>query len=55
MPEILRISDRVLIMRAGKAPVMLEREGLTEEIIMQHAIAAKVDQPLEPLTPPLES
>ncbi len=41
LPEILRISDRVLIMRAGAAPVMLEREGLTEEIIMRHAVAAK--------------
>lgn len=38
LPEVLRVSDRVLVMRAGAAPVMLPREGLTEEIIMRHAV-----------------
>ena len=55
LPEILRISDRVLIMRAGHPPVMLERAGLTEEIIMQHAIAAKVDPIPEPAVSTLQS
>ena len=38
LPEVLRVSDRVLVMRAGAAPVMLPREGLTEEAIMRHAV-----------------
>ena len=40
LPEILRVSDRVLVMRAGAAPVMLPRENLTEEAILHHAVAA---------------
>jgi len=38
LPEIIRISDRVLVMRAGGEPTFLERGELSEETIMRHAI-----------------
>jgi len=40
LPEILRLSDRVLIMRAGQAVALLERHEMNETTIMQHAIIA---------------
>ncbi|MCS6836608.1 MAG: sugar ABC transporter ATP-binding protein [Anaerolineae bacterium] len=42
LPEILRLSDRVLVMRAGRAVALLERHELNEATIMQHAIMATV-------------
>ncbi|HEY0792123.1 MAG TPA: sugar ABC transporter ATP-binding protein [Chthoniobacterales bacterium] len=38
LDEILRVSDRVLVMRAGDSPTLLNREELSEERIMQHAV-----------------
>jgi ribose transport system ATP-binding protein len=38
LPEIIRISDRVLVMRAGSEPTFLERGELSEETIVRHAI-----------------
>jgi ribose transport system ATP-binding protein len=38
LPEIIRISDRVLVMRAGSEAILLERGELNEENIVQHAI-----------------
>ncbi|MGO4126634.1 sugar ABC transporter ATP-binding protein [Inquilinus sp. YAF38] len=38
MMEILRVSDRVLVMRAGAAAAMLDRAELSEEAIMRHAV-----------------
>jgi len=38
LDEILRVSDRVLVMRAGDPPTLLNREELSEERIMQHAV-----------------
>jgi ribose transport system ATP-binding protein len=38
LPEIIRISDRVLVMRAGSEPVFLKRGELNEENIVRHAI-----------------
>ena len=38
LPEIIRISDRVLVMRAGAAPTLLESQNLNEETIIRHAI-----------------
>lgn len=37
LPEILKISDRVMVMRNGKRTAMLNNDGLTEEEIMQYA------------------
>jgi len=34
LPEILALSDRVLVMHEGRVKGMLEREGLTQEGIM---------------------
>jgi len=36
--EILRLSDRVLVMRRGVVEGVLEREGATEEAIMRLAV-----------------
>lgn len=38
LPEILRLSDRVLVMRGGQVTATLHREQLSEETIMQYAI-----------------
>lgn len=38
LPEILRLSDRVLVMRDGQVTATLSRQQLSEETIMQHAI-----------------
>jgi ABC-type sugar transport system ATPase subunit len=32
------VSDRVLVMRAGSPPTLLDRAQLSEESIMQHAV-----------------
>jgi ribose transport system ATP-binding protein len=37
LPEILHISDRVIVMRNGRAVADLGRESMTEETIMQYA------------------
>ena len=37
LPEILNVSDRVLVMRAGRIVAELERHELSEDTIMQHA------------------
>ncbi|WP_284948058.1 sugar ABC transporter ATP-binding protein [Acidisoma cladoniae] len=37
LPEILHISDRVLVMRNGRAVADLDREAMSEETIMQYA------------------
>jgi ribose transport system ATP-binding protein len=38
LPEILRLSDRVLVMRGGEVTATLTREELSEEKIMHYAI-----------------
>ena len=38
MMEILRVSDRVLVMREGTATAMLDRAELSEGAIMRHAV-----------------
>jgi len=37
MPEILGMSDRILIMHEGKMTGIIDREGATQELIMQYA------------------
>lgn len=36
--EVLRVSDRVLVMREGRAAATLDRSALSEEAIMKHAV-----------------
>ncbi|VTR22950.1 Xylose import ATP-binding protein XylG [Serratia fonticola] len=38
MPEIIRISDRVLVMREGKITRELKGDDITEENIARYAI-----------------
>lgn len=40
LPEILRLSDRVLVMRGGQLMTTLERDQLSEETIMRYATAS---------------
>lgn len=39
LPEILALSDRILVMRDGKVKAILEREGSSQEQIMKYAMA----------------
>ena len=41
LPEVMWVSDRVLVMRAGSPPTLLDRAELSEERIMQHAVPQK--------------
>ncbi len=43
LPEILRLADRVLVMREGRISASLEREALSEEAIVAHAIPQSRD------------
>lgn len=47
LPEILRLADRVLVMREGRISASLERAELSEEAIVAHAIP----QTRDPLAP----
>ena len=46
LPEILNVSDRVLVMRAGRIVAQLERHELSEDLIMQHAAREAVPPPV---------
>jgi ribose transport system ATP-binding protein len=50
MPEILRVSDRVLVMREGRVVAALEREDLSEETLVAHAIPQSRDAQSAPQT-----
>jgi ribose transport system ATP-binding protein len=41
LPEILRVADRVLVMRRGEATAILDRQDLSEESIMRHAVSGR--------------
>ena len=43
LPEVLRVSDRVLVMREGRIAATIERADLTEEAIVAHAIPQSND------------
>jgi ABC-type sugar transport system ATPase subunit len=38
MPEIIRMSDRIVVMREGKMMTELPKKGVTQDMIMRHAI-----------------
>lgn len=38
LPEVIRVSDRVLVMRGGKIAATLERSELSEQAIVRHAV-----------------
>jgi ribose transport system ATP-binding protein len=44
LPEILRLADRVLVMRRGKAEAMLDRADISEETIMRFAVSGNLNQ-----------
>ena len=37
LPEILGMSDRILVMSEGRVAAILDREEATQEVIMAHA------------------
>ncbi len=39
LPEILNMSDRIIVMRDGTISAVLDRPSMTEENIMQHAVS----------------
>lgn len=41
LPEIINMSDRVMVMFHGRKTALLERPGLTQELIMQYATGDK--------------
>lgn len=41
LPEVINMSDRVMVMFHGRRTALLEREGLTQELIMQYATGDK--------------
>ena len=45
LPEVIRLSDRVLVMREGELAAELPSEGLTEQRIVAHAIPGYAGQP----------
>ena len=38
LPEIINMSDRVIVMRSGEISAVLEREDLSQEKIMRYAV-----------------
>jgi ribose transport system ATP-binding protein len=48
MEEILGLSDRVLVMHQGRMAGEVEREQLSEELILQMAIGHGSQKPVEP-------
>ena len=38
LPEIINMSDRVIVMRRGEISAVLEREDLSQEKIMGYAV-----------------
>ena len=53
LPEVLRVSDRVLVMREGRIAATIERADLTEEAIVAHAIPQSNDA-ASPVSSPRE-
>ena len=45
LPEILRVADRVLVMREGRIAGVLERGGLSEEAIVALAVPQSSPSP----------
>ncbi len=46
LPEILRVSDRVLVMREGAVAGILERDAISEEAIVALAVPQSASAPL---------
>ncbi len=47
LPEILGVSDRILVMHEGRITGEFSREQATQELIMQAATGGKVDEPVD--------
>jgi ribose transport system ATP-binding protein len=39
-PEILKMSDRIMVMHLGRVEALLENEGLSQEDVFHYAIGA---------------
>ena len=40
LPEILEMSDRILVMHQGEVGTVMDRKDASEEAIMRHAVGA---------------
>ena len=38
MPELVAMSDRIIVMRNGKASALLEKDAINQETVLKHAI-----------------
>ena len=43
LPEILGVSDKVIVMHEGRCQAVLENDNLTEEIVMKAAFREEVE------------
>jgi ABC-type sugar transport system ATPase subunit len=43
LPEVLELSDRILVMRQGRIAADLDGDGATEESVMAHAVGGGSD------------
>ena len=50
LPEILGMSDRIVVMSEGRVAAILEREDATQETIMAYASGEKIDNETTQLT-----
>jgi ribose transport system ATP-binding protein len=44
LPEILAMSDRIMVMREGEIAGEFTREEATQEILLEHAISHKEER-----------
>jgi ribose transport system ATP-binding protein len=51
LPEILGMSDRILVMAEGRVAVILDREEATQEIIMAYASGEEIGSSVVNATP----
>jgi len=42
MPEVLRMADRILVMREGCSQIVLDNKNLTQEDVLHYAIGANI-------------
>ena len=46
LPEVIRVSDRVLVMREGRISATLDRDEITEAAIARAAIPTRDESPV---------
>ena len=47
MPEVLGMSDRIVVMREGRVTAVLDRKSATQELILEAAMVSKTEEPVK--------